>query len=59
VRLKRRGQWKIGGVLWYTWRDAPAADAPCDWCVTAGLFGQTGFDPKPAYTRYVRFTGGS
>jgi hypothetical protein len=55
--LKRRGQWKIGGVLWYTWRDA--ADAPCDWCITAGLFGESGFDPKPAYKRYVRFTGGS
>jgi hypothetical protein len=57
--LKRRGKWKIGGVMWYTWRDAAQGQAPCEWCVTAGLFGANGFDPKPAYTQYVRFTGGS
>jgi hypothetical protein len=59
VLLQRRGNWKIRGVLWYTWRDAPSAAAPCDWCITAGLLGQSGFEPKPAFKQYVRFTGGS
>jgi hypothetical protein len=57
--LRKRGNWKIGGVLWYTWRDAPPGVAPCDWCITAGLFGQGLDDPKPAFGRFVRFTGGS
>jgi hypothetical protein len=57
---KRRGKWNIGGVMWYTWRDLPAGESPCDWCRTAGLFPDSGFDnPKPAFKQFVRFTGGS
>ena len=55
--LKKRGKWHVGGVFWYTWRDI--ANAPCDWCGSAGLFGQSGLDPKPAWGKFVRFTGGS
>ncbi len=54
--LKKRGKWKVGGVLWYTWRDA--GDAPCDWCRTAGLFKANGTKAKPAWKQFVRFTGG-
>jgi len=57
--LKKRGKWNIGGVLWYTFRDLSKADAPCDWCASAGLFKQNGTTPKPAWKSYVRFTGGS
>lgn len=56
---KQRKKWKIGGVMWYTWRDLNPVGAPCDWCASAGLFGQNGFAPKPAWKKYVRLTGGS
>ena len=55
--LKKRRKWKIPGVLWYTWRDV--AGAPCDWCGSAGLFPASGLDPKPAWSKFVRFTGGT
>jgi len=57
--LKKRGKWKIGGALWYTWRDLSKAQAPCDWCASAGLFNTSGSKAKPAWRQYVRFTGGS
>jgi hypothetical protein len=56
---KRRRSWNIGGVMWYTWRDLGEGESPCDWCRTAGLFQGTGFEPKPAFNKFVRFTGGS
>jgi hypothetical protein len=56
--LKNRGKWKIGGVLWYTWRDLPKNEAPCDWCATAGLFNTAGSKSKPAWKQFVKFTGG-
>lgn len=55
--LKKRRKWKIPGVLWYTWRDL--STAPCDWCASAGLFPATGLTPKPAWRKFVKFTGGS
>jgi hypothetical protein len=57
--LRRRGKWKIGGVFWYTWRDLAPGAAPCDWCATAGLFPKSGSNPKPAWNKFVGFTGGS
>ena len=57
--IKKRGKWKIGGVLWYTWRDLPKNEAPCDWCATAGLFNTGGTKAKPSWKQYVKFTGGS
>jgi hypothetical protein len=54
---RKRGKWNVGGAFWYTWRDI--ANAPCEWCGSAGLFRQNGFDPKPAWKKFVRFTGGS
>lgn len=59
LALKKRGKWKIGGVMWYTWRDLPKSEAPCDWCATAGLVKGNGTKAKPALKKYVRFTGGS
>jgi hypothetical protein len=57
LMLKKRAKWHVGGVMWYTFRDL--GDAPCDWCSSAGLFRQNGFDPKPSWNKFVRFTGGS
>lgn len=57
--IKKRGKWKIGGVLYYTWRDLPRNQSPCDWCASAGLFNTSGSKPKPAWKQYVKFTGGS
>ncbi len=56
---KKRGKYKIGGVLWYTWRDTSNADTDCDWCASAGLFPKTGNDPKKAWKSFVKFTKGS
>jgi len=56
--LEQRGKWKIAGVQWFAWRDLGAADAPCDWCASAGLFEKTGFDFKPAWQRFTKLTGG-
>jgi hypothetical protein len=56
---KQRTAWKITSVLWYTWRDVNRVGAPCDWCATAGLFRQDGVTAKPAWSEYVRLTGGS
>jgi Glycosyl hydrolase catalytic core/Beta-galactosidase len=57
--LKKRGKWHVGGVMWYTWRDLPKGESPCDWCSSAGLFKTNGTKPKPAWKQFVRFTGGS
>jgi transposase len=57
--IRKRGQWKIGGALWYTWRDLPKNESPCNWCATAGLFNTGGTKAKPAWKQYVKFTGGS
>jgi hypothetical protein len=57
--LRKRGKWKIGGALYYTWRDLRRSESPCDWCASAGLFNVSGSKPKPAWKQYVRFTGGS
>jgi hypothetical protein len=57
--LAKRGKWKVGGALYYTWRDLPGNQAPCDWCASAGLFNASGSKPKPAWKQFVKFTGGS
>lgn len=57
--LRKRRKWKVGGVLYYTWRDLPKSESPCDWCASAGLFNTTGSKAKPAWKQYVKFTGGS
>ncbi|HWW67772.1 MAG TPA: glycosyl hydrolase [Solirubrobacterales bacterium] len=55
--LLRNGQrkWKIQSVYWFSVDDQPGA---CNFCGGSGLFGE-GFAPKPAWSAYVRFAGGS
>ena len=59
LMLKKRRKWKVGGVMWYTWRDLPKSEAPCDWCASAGLLKGNRTKAKPALKKFVRFTGGS
>jgi hypothetical protein len=46
--LKNRVRWRMVGVDWFTWRDAPAADPHCVFCQYGGLFGADGA-AKPAW----------
>jgi hypothetical protein len=53
----KRNEWNIHGVMWFTWKDRHDP-AFCAWCDSAGLFSKA-FKPKPAWKRFVKFTGGS
>jgi hypothetical protein len=51
-----QAKWHLKGVYWFSIEDgAPSA---CNFCGGAGLF-STGFIPKPSWSAFVRFTGGS
>jgi hypothetical protein len=45
--LAKRRAWRIRGVLWYAWRDAPPQYTDCDWCPRSGLRNRNG-SGKPA-----------
>jgi hypothetical protein len=51
---KNRKRFKIGGVIWYSWRDLPGGI----WFNHTGLFTQT-LDPKPSWSAFASLTGGS
>lgn len=51
---KNRKKMKIGGVIWYSWRDVPAGI----WFAHTGLF-TVDFDPKPSWSAFVSLTGGT
>ena len=46
IELRRR--WRIAGVDWFTWQDAPQPDPHCSFCQGAGLTDLQG-RPKPAW----------
>ncbi len=46
--VRERRRWRIAGVDWFAWQDAPAADTRCSFCEGAGLFA-AGERPKPAW----------
>ncbi len=46
--LRNRRRWRIAGLDWFTWRDAPAADPHCVFCQYGGLFDGSGA-AKPAW----------
>lgn len=51
-----RFEWKLRGVLWYSWHDfVPGACA--NWCSSSGLL-RNDLSAKPAWTAYKRFTPG-
>jgi polysaccharide biosynthesis protein PslG len=53
----KRGKWNIHGIGWFTFKDHQSPTF-CPWCGAAGLFTQA-LEPKPAWKRYVKFTGGT
>ncbi len=48
-------KWKLKSVYWFSVDDQPGA---CNFCDGSGLFGE-GFQPKPAWSAYVKFAGGT
>jgi hypothetical protein len=54
----KRDRLGIRLVAWYAWRDMAPDEVRCQWCAHSGLFPTHGDDPKPAWERFVRFTGG-
>ena len=56
--IARRLAWRIRGVLWYAWRDAPPERTDCEWCPMSGLRKQNGA-PKPAAKAFKRIALGA
>lgn len=48
-------KWRLKGVYWFSVDDAPGA---CNFCGGSGLF-EAGFRPKPSWSAYVGFAGGT
>jgi len=53
LALKNRARWRLTGVDWFTWQDAPAADPHCVFCQYGGLLDGYG-EPKPAWWAFRR-----
>lgn len=51
----KQAKWRLKGVYWFSVDDAPGA---CNFCDHSGLF-EAGFRPKPAWSAYVGFAGGT
>jgi hypothetical protein len=52
---KKQATWRIQRVYWFSVDDLAGA---CNFCGGSGLFGE-GFKPKPAWTTYAKFAGGT
>lgn len=50
-----RRKWRIAGVNWFSWRDAPEDQSSCAACPWAGLLELDG-TKKPAYRAFGKFT---
>ncbi len=55
--LGKRHRWRIAGVDWYAWQDAPGPDPHCVFCEYAGLFDTDGH-AKPAWWAFRRIASG-
>jgi hypothetical protein len=56
---KNRKRYRIAGVDWFSWRDIPAdMTGNCALCASFGLL-NLDHTPKPSFTAFTRFTGGS
>jgi hypothetical protein len=51
---ENRHRWRVGGVWWFSWTDAPGS---CQFCDSAGLL-TTGREAKPSWYRFNAWTGG-
>ena len=55
--ISERPAWRVEKIVWYTWRDNTLF-ANCNLCRSSGLF-RKDLTPKPAWSAFVKFTGGS
>ncbi len=55
VLRKNQVKWRLRRIYWFSVDDQTGA---CNFCDGSGLFG-AGFTPKPAWSAFVRFSGGS
>lgn len=55
---RQRKRMNVKTVVWFSWRDTPPEFELCIWCPSSGLFTREGFQPKPAWRVFRRFTGG-
>jgi hypothetical protein len=55
--LEKRRAWKIRGITWYAWRDAPPEQTDCAWCPQSGLRNINGAG-KPAMRAFRRLSLG-
>jgi hypothetical protein len=55
--LKKRHQYNIGGVIWYSWRDPTPNEHTCTFCLSSGLL-KNDYTPKPAYNAFKKFAPG-
>ena len=55
VIKKRASKWHVQRVYWFSIDDQRGS---CNFCDGSGLF-KSGFVPKPAWTEYVKFAGGT
>jgi hypothetical protein len=51
--LAKRRSWRIRGIQWYAWRDAPPDKTDCEWCPKSGLRSVSGA-AKPAARAFTR-----
>jgi polysaccharide biosynthesis protein PslG len=56
--IDQRRRWRIAGVDWFSWQDAPSADPHCVFCQYAGLFDASG-TAKPAWHAFRAFASGA
>lgn len=56
--LQMRNRWRIAGIDWFAWQDAPRPDPHCSFCEGAGLFDLSG-RPKPAWWAFRRTVEGA
>lgn len=54
--IRKRRDWRIGSLIWYTWADTDVFTT-CDLCSYSGLF-RSDLTAKPAWEEFVGFTGG-
>ena len=52
--VRNRGEWRIGGVWWFSWADL---NDSCQFCDSAGLL-TIDREAKPAWYRFNNWTGG-
>jgi hypothetical protein len=54
----QRGRLHVKTINWFSWRDVPTEASSCLWCAESGLFTREGFQAKPAWRVFRRFSGG-